>query len=273
MSLASLGSAIENAYQSTEQWIKGVGDGISRASFEAWATSEAHVAAYLAIPIYETARGDSISNLTSDMLRMYLNGTTADANTIRKVANEIKLSATFGRLAETTRRAINATATRFGRVLNHSELSTVASQVINKQYRDPSTGRAMYFSNADRGLQGVVGGITGLAVDRVSLQGSAYEIHVAISDSYDFDNQQNTAGDPDLAAYVRFRDQLSEHIRRQRYREFLYDYHKSLYFTDPLSRSRTFAAFMVAIERNGLTPGGVKWKAIVPFTGIINHSR
>ena len=273
MSLHSIGSALENAYRSTTDWLDGVGDSISQSSFEAWAAAEARTAAHLAIPAYEAAAGESINNLTSDMLRMYLNGTTADANLIRKVGEEIAKSSTFARLAATTATAINAEAMLKGRMLSHTELSIVANRVINRNYRDPLTGKAMYFSNADRGLQGVIGGITGLAVDLVSVTGQAYEIRVAISDTYDFNNQQNTAGDADLQTYVDFRNQLSAHIRNRRYRDFLVDYHSALYTGDfngrSIARSRVFAAFMVAIERNGLTPGGVSWTAIVPFHGTV----
>lgn len=263
-----LGSAIANATQTTERWLSGVGDSISRSSFEAWAAAEARTAAHIVMPIYEQGRGESINNLSSDMLRMYLNGTTADANLIRKVGLEIGRSATFARLTATVALAINNNASAVGRMLTGPELNNVARSVINRMYRDPQTGKAMYFSNSDRGLQGVIGGITNLAVSSTNVSGSRYTINVAISDTYDFNNRQNTTNDPDLQAYVDFRNRLTEHIRNRRYREFFIDYHRSLYFQNPLSRSRTFAAFMVAIERNGMTPGGVSWTAIVPFSGV-----
>ena len=272
--MLGIGSALENAYRSTQDWMRNVGDSISQSSFEAWVAAEARTAAHLAMPVYEAAAGESINNLTSDMLRMYLNGTTPDANLIRKVGEEIGKSSTFARLAATAAAAIQADASALGRMLNSSELLASASRVINRNYRDPLSGKAMYFSNADRGLQGVIGGITGLSVSSVSVNGNSYVVDVAISDTYDFNNQQNTSNDPDLQTYVDFRNRLSSHIRARRYRSFLYDYHSALYTGNfdgrSIARSRVFAAFMVAIERNGLTPGGVSWTAIVPFRGTVS---
>lgn len=265
-----LGSAIANATQTTDRWLSGIGESISRASFEAWAATEARTAAHLVMPVYEQVRGESINNLSSDMLRMYLDGTTPDANLIRKVGLEIGRSSTFARLTATVAIAINNTAKNMERMLTNTELNTVALGIVNRMYRDPKTGKAMYFSNSDRGLQGVIGGTSNLTVSSTSVSGNRYTINVAISDTYDFDNRQDTTNDPDLQAYVDFRNQLSEHIRNRRYREFLFDYHRSLYFQNPLSRSRTFAAFMVAIERNGMTPGGVSWTAVVPFNGVVS---
>ena len=265
----SIGSALANAMQTTEDWLDGVTGAVSRSMFESWVATEARTAAHLVMPLYEQARGESINNLTSDMLRMYLDGTTADTNLIRKVGEEISKSATFARLTAVLAMAINAQAASLDRMLTSAELDSSARRVVNPTYRDPSTGKAMYFSNADRGLQGVIGGVTNLAVDSSSVNGNRYTVNIAISDTYDFNNRQNTTNDPDLQAYVTFRNQLSDHIRNGRYQDFMVDYHQSLYFQNPLSRSRTFAAFMVAIERNGLTPGGVSWRVIVPFNGIV----
>ena len=263
-----IGSAIANVMQTTEQWLSGVSDTISKASFDAWAISEARTAAHIFMPVYEVGRGESINNLTSDMLRMYLNGTTADSNLIRKVGDEIRRSSAFARLTAVLATAINSDSAALGRSLSNSELNVVAHRIVNPMYRDPTTTKPIYFSNADRGLQGVIGGTTGLTVQSATVNGSRYTVNIAVSDVYDFDNRQNTTGDPDLQAYVDFRNRLTDHIRFGRYREFLTDYHRSLYFQNPLSRSRTFAAFMVALERNGLTPGGVAWTAVVPFNGV-----
>lgn len=265
MDLTDLSSGLANFQQETSQWLEGIGQTVSEASFRAWAIGEARTAAHVFIPAYQRVAG--LSHLTAAMLRMYLNGNTPDPQLIAQVAGEIGLSVAFGRLVTTVKAAIDRQVAQSGRALTQRELDTLARSIINNQYRDPQTGRAMYFFNSDRGLQGVIGGIHRLRVDSVSVTGSQYVIQVAIRDRYDFDNNQNTVGDQDLAAYVAFRQRLDNYIKTAQYREFLVAYHRSLYFADPVIRSRTFAAFMYAIERNGYTPGGVTWEALVPIRG------
>jgi hypothetical protein len=270
--LSRLTSAIENWMTETEAWLSDVGEAISDSAFRAWARTEAQTAARVFIPIYQ--RVTNVSRLTAAMLQMYLAGTTADPNVIRQVAEEIEKSATFGRLAGVVRAEVDREVAWHRRALSLSELEFVARRVINNGYRDPTTNAAMYFLNSDRGLQTVIGGITGLGVDGVDLNGTRYTIRVKISDTYDFTNNQNVV-DPnsDLGKYVRFREQLDQYIKDRKYRQFLWDYHKSLYLADPISRSRTFAAFMYAIEKNKLTPGGVPWSAVVPISGEMRANR
>ncbi len=267
MDLTDLSSGLANFQQETNQWLEGIGQSVSEASFRTWAQGEARTAAHVFIPAYQRLAG--LNHLTAAMLRMYLNSNAPDPQLIAQVAGEIGLSAAFGRLVTTTKSAVDRQVTQMGRVLTQRELDTLARSVINNQYRDPQTGKAIYFYNNDRGLQGVIGGIHNLRVDSVSVTGGQYVIQVAIRDRYDFDNNQNTVGDQDLAAYVSFRQQLDQFIKSGQYREFLVAYHRSLYFADPVIRSRTFAAFMYAIERNGYTPGGVTWEAIVPIRGAM----
>jgi hypothetical protein len=266
--LSALSSAIANWMQKTEDWLGGVAGQISDTSFRAWARSEAAVAASVFIPAYQ--RVTSVSFLTAPMLRMYLRGTTADPDVIRQVADEIELSATFRRLADVVREAVDREVGRRNRLLTQPELDAVARGVVNAGYRDPTTLAAMYFLNSDRGLQGVIGGINDLRVGWVTVTGAGYTIQVVIVDRYDFDNNQNVVdATSDLGKYVEFRTRLDGYIRAKKYREFLYDYHKSLYFANPIARARTFAAFMYAIERNGLTSGGVSWQATVPLRGTM----
>jgi hypothetical protein len=270
--LSQLTSAIENWRRQTEDWLAGIGEVISDSSFRAWARAEAWTAAAVFIPIYQQVT--VVSRLTAPMLRMYLRGTTADPDVIREVADEIGRSATFGRLAGVVRAEIAREVAWHRRALTLTELESAARRVINISYRDPLTNAPMYFRNDDRGLQTVIGGIGGLRVAGVNLSGTGYTIRVAIADTYDFVNNQNIV-DPnsDLARYVAFRTRLDRYIQLRQYRHFLLDYHRSLYLADPISRSRTFAAFMYAIERNHITPGGVAWEAIVPLTGEMRPGR
>ncbi|HJZ54287.1 MAG TPA: hypothetical protein VKE74_04985 [Gemmataceae bacterium] len=270
--LSGLSSALENWRRRTEDWLAGVGEAMSDSAFRAWAKAEAETAANIFIPIYQQVT--VVSPLTAAMLRMYLRGTTADPDLIRQVGDEIGKSATFARLAGVVRAEIDREVAWQKRALSPSELESVARRVVNTSYRDPLTNAPMYFLNSDRGLQTVIGGIGGLRVAGVSISGRTYTIRVAIADTYDFDNNQNVVGpNSDLARYVAFRTRLDQYIRHRQYRQFLWDYHQSLYLADPISRSRTFAAFMYAIEKNHLTPGGVAWEAIVPLTGEMRVGR
>ncbi len=265
--LSKLGSAMQSYGKATEDWLSGLGNDISDTAFRSWALSEARTAATIFMPLYERATG--LSPLTSKMLTMYLNGKSADPALIGQVAAEIEQSATFGRLVGVVQQKVQAQVKLKKRPLTQAELDAFARTIVNKNYRDPTTAKAMYFLNSDRGLQGVIGGIHDLKVLKTEVKGTAYTITVGVVDAYDFDNNQNVAGNADLAKYVAFRQQLSDYIKAKQYREFLWDYHKSLYLADPIARARTFAAFMFAIERNGFTPGGVSWEAKVPLRGTM----
>ena len=269
--LSELTSGIDKWMKSTEDWLAGMAGQISDSAFRAWAISEANVAAGIFIPAYQ--QFTNVSHLTAPMLRMYLNGTSPDANLMQQVASEVEQSATFGRLAAVVRDAVDAEVWQKRRLLSEFELEAEARRVVTG-YRDPTTGRPMYFLNSDRGLQGVIGGIHDLRVDRVAIAGADYTVYVVIADRYDFDNNQNVVdANSDLGRYVEFRTRLAGYISAKKYREFLYDYHRSLYLADPISRSRTFAAFMYAIEKAGYTPGGVSWEATVPVRGTMRPPR
>ncbi len=270
--LSELTSGIDKWMKSTEDWLAGIAGQISDSAFRAWAISEANVAAGIFIPAYQ--QFTNVSHLTAPMLRMYLGGTSPDAALMQQVSAEIEQSTTFGRLAGVVHDAVDAEVWQKRRLLGEFELDMAVRRVVNNGYRDPTTGRAMYFLNSDRGLQGVIGGVHDLRVDRVSIAGADYTVFVVIGDRYDFDNNQNVVDtNSDLGRYVEFRTRLAGYIPAKRYREFLYDYHKSLYLADPISRSRTFAAFMYAIEKAGYTPGGVSWEATVPVRGTMRPPR
>ncbi len=267
MDLSKLGSAIQNYGQATEAWLGSLVNDISDAAFRGWALTEARTAATVFIPVYERATG--LSPLTSKMLTMYLNGKAPDPDLINQVAAEIGQSAAFSRLASVVQQKVLAEVKAKKRSLTQVELDAMARTVVNRNYRDPTTGKAMYFLNSDRGLQGVIGGIQDLKVLGTALQGLAYTITVGLSDVYDFNNNQNVVGNADLAKYVAFRQKLSDYIKAKQYQQFLLDYHKSLYLAEPIARARTFAAFMYAIEQNRYTPGGVAWEARVPIRGTM----
>ena len=203
-----------------------------------------------------------ISSLSGDMLRMYLDG-KVDIELLAKVRQEILQSDTFNRLSRAVTNDFVSTETKkAGRLLTPEEMTSKLQPFLDRYRRETYQvngieRQKMYFYSDDRGLQPVIGGVTGLEVVSCRVTGKEYEIKISLQDSYDFDNRRDG---PEYLAYRRFRNYLAGLLKARKYNEFWSEYQSNWDIgptfanklaTFPVDKKTVFASFMYATEQAG----------------------
>ena len=219
----------------------------------------------------KVGHGTRESALGGKFLRMYLDH-KLDPDVVKDAGQEIGESAEFKALAKHVQDYVQQKANAHKRLPSATEVEDEARRYL----QDLKKKKGIAFRGA---LNPVIGGVGGVDVVRgqakltPSGQGLDYEIQVKFSDTYDFDNKRS-------GIYDQFRKHLAALVQKGQFDQFWSEYHAAAgaAMHSPFSKSKyasigaagIFASFMYAIEKNGLTPGGLPWDVTIPMSGSVH---
>ena len=206
------------------------------------------------------------SFLGGAFLRMYLDGKT-DPTVIAKAGTEIGQSPEFKRLTEELAAYLQGEVTRQHlQKASTDDIRRMADRHL-KAIKAKSGIAFRYTLNA------VIGGVTGVAVSRVTDLGdtvtasgteSKFKIEITFSDTYDFANKRS-------GEYERYRQKLARLLLANDFDKFDEAYEAEIHYPIDVSTHKThldnaavFASFMFALEKKKWTPGGLPWDVTVP---------
>ncbi len=208
------------------------------------------------------------SFLGGAFLRMYLDG-KKDPKVIAEAGVEIGASPEFKRLTEDLSSFLQ-TAVDHHHLINGEpdKLLVAADRHLKAKLKPGAGGIAFRYT-----LNAVIGGVTGVDVESVTLLSDAstshglvskYRVDINFSDTYDFENKRK-------GEYDHYRKQLARYLIADDFekfedaysREAHHPFDKKIHKTH-LDSAAVFASFMYALEQKKWTPGGLAWDVTVP---------